>query len=482
MKRKLIKAVCLILFFSLIVGGTNAVLRYRYTDSILSIQRFYEQEENTVDVLGLGTSHVYEGISPGVLYREYGIAAYDLCAPAQAVWNTYHYFIEALKTQSPKAVIFDVYMLNTNEPYDTPANAIKTTYGMKWSKNRTDAISASFEHADLPSLMLPFLQYHSRYAEMTEKDDAPQSRQSAYFGKCYKGYTVYDEITQIKLPDVSKFTATRQLADKHLLYYKRIIDLAVRNKITIYIVSIPYAIAQDTQTTVNTARAIAKDYKSKYVKFIDLNARLDKIGIDVNTDFANNQHLNRSGSEKVTKYLGKIISSQLKLKDRRGDPAYQTWEEDAELFYRGLDNFRLKTTTDVKKYAKLLSGMTEDYTVILADNFGKSADKTAASEFMSKNFGVAHGKGGGLWIRDGDKAFRTLAEAGKNYRQYMPFNPRDEVMLTVSRTNKQKPCQISLNGNALSAEQNSVTVFVYDNRIRAAVDTVVLSPDNGLKR
>ena len=126
MKKSVMKIIGAVLVFALIFGSMAGLLRYRYSDSITSIRRFYQLEDNTVDLLGLGTSHVYEGLSPAVLYREYGIAAYDLCAPAQAVWNSYYYFVEALKTQTPRAVVFDVYMLNTNSEYDTTANAAKS--------------------------------------------------------------------------------------------------------------------------------------------------------------------------------------------------------------------------------------------------------------------------------------------------------------------------------------------------------------------
>ena len=46
-------------------------------------------EKDTVDVLCVGSSHVYCGINPVQLYNDYGIAAYDLAAGSQAVWYSY---------------------------------------------------------------------------------------------------------------------------------------------------------------------------------------------------------------------------------------------------------------------------------------------------------------------------------------------------------------------------------------------------------
>lgn len=480
MKRKIIKFAALLLFFSLIVGGLGALLRYRYPDSIVPMRRFYDQKENSVDLLGLGTSHIYEGIAPAVLYREYGVAAYDLCAPAQAIWSTYHYFVEALKTQSPRAAVFDVYMLNTNTPYDTAANAIKSTYGMKWSRNRVDAIRAAFEDESFFTAFFPFLQYHSRYGEMTYSDTAPYGGNKNYYSDSFKGYTVSDEVKKIKLPDVTQFTDVRKLADKHEEYYRKIIELAIENEITLYVVSMPYALAKDTQTTVNSARQIAEGYGSEYVKFIDLAARKDEIGLDAATDFANNQHLNRVGSEKATRWLGEIITAEVKFEDRRGDPAYATWERDAENFYRAKNDNVLKTTTDPMEYSRLLTEMTDGYTVLLADNLGPGADFGAAMYFADC-FNAVREDGNGLYLRENAENFRFLAGTGSEYRKYLRFNAKDEALLQVSADGA-KPCSISVNGSARKSEAPGVTVVVYDEVLRSLVDAAILSPSKGIVR
>lgn len=482
MKKKLLKAVCLILFFSLTVGSVGAVLRYRYPDSIVPMRRFYDQTPDSVDLLGLGTSHIYEGLAPAVLYREYGIAAYDLCAPAQAVWNTYYYFVEALKTQSPKAAVFDVYMLNTTVPYDTPANAIKSTYGMKWSMERLRAIRCSFEYGKFFRALFPWLQYHSRYADMTYDDTVPLAGNETYYGRSFKGYNVYDEIRAISLPDVSEFTQTRELAEKHEEYYRKIIELAIENKIALYVVSMPFALAKDTQTTVNSARLIAESYQSEYVKFIDLTARKDEIGLNGDEDFANRQHLNRLGSEKVTRWLGRQIVSGVPFEDRRGDPAYETWEQDAALFYRGLDDLALKRTTDIDEYKTRLADMTEGYTVMIADDLVGEGDFSAAAAYFTDLFNVAHPEGGGLLIRRNEDRYRLIAEAGRAHKEYLPLNRKDTALMTFDPTDGLTPCALHLNGAKLKTEPLSVTVCVYDDVLMRTVDTVVLSPSKGIVR
>ena len=43
------------------------------------------------------------------------------------------------------------------------------------------------------------------------------------------------------------------------------------------------------------------------VRYINGYAIMDEIGIDCNTDFSDDAHLNRSGAKKYADYLGRII-------------------------------------------------------------------------------------------------------------------------------------------------------------------------------
>lgn len=67
----------------------------------IPIQQFYNQKENTIDVLCIGNSATYVNINPAIMW-ENGIASFNLCESSQMPWNTYYYLEEALKTQKEK--------------------------------------------------------------------------------------------------------------------------------------------------------------------------------------------------------------------------------------------------------------------------------------------------------------------------------------------------------------------------------------------
>ena len=112
MKEMIKRTAACLLFAGLAAGmlyGAYRLLHFKSTDGCYPAEMFYQQEENTVDVLCLGSSHTYTNINPAILWDEYGMAAYDLAGSNQTLWNTYYYMKEALKYQTPQLVVVDVY-------------------------------------------------------------------------------------------------------------------------------------------------------------------------------------------------------------------------------------------------------------------------------------------------------------------------------------------------------------------------------------
>ena len=68
---------------------------------------FYAEPENSLDVICIGSSHVFLDISPMAMWKAEGITAYDLTSSIQRMWVSYYYLKEALKYQTPKVVVLD---------------------------------------------------------------------------------------------------------------------------------------------------------------------------------------------------------------------------------------------------------------------------------------------------------------------------------------------------------------------------------------
>ena len=101
--------------------------------------------KDKVDVLCVGSSHLYMGINPLQMYEDKGIAAYDLAIMSQAPWQSYYYIREACRSQRPRLILFDVYMVGAKQDvdgyqdYQTAANLVDFPFGI----NKMKAVFAS---------------------------------------------------------------------------------------------------------------------------------------------------------------------------------------------------------------------------------------------------------------------------------------------------------------------------------------------------
>lgn len=129
--------------FILLVIQFHKIFSFKYGDGIYGLTTFYKQDENSIDLLCFGSSHIFENVNTGILWNEYGIAAFDLCGSIQPLWNTYYYMKEALKTQAPKIMILDLYSAVLDDEYSDSSRIIKNNYGLKLSADKINSVKIS---------------------------------------------------------------------------------------------------------------------------------------------------------------------------------------------------------------------------------------------------------------------------------------------------------------------------------------------------
>ena len=89
LKRRISSAAALLVILSLLIKSTYNIFSFKYGDGILGLKYLYEQDENTVDLLVLGSSHAFEDVNTAILYDRYGISSYILAGSVQPFWNSY---------------------------------------------------------------------------------------------------------------------------------------------------------------------------------------------------------------------------------------------------------------------------------------------------------------------------------------------------------------------------------------------------------
>ena len=343
MKSKWVKAIAFLLIGAVLFSVFWQVFHFKYSKAM---EKFKKLPKNTVDVLFIGSSHVFRNIDPSVLYRESGISGFDLGSPAQLIWNSYYSLREALKTQSPKVVFIECYKINAKKDYSSDAITVKATGGMDYfSSNRIEAIVETVQDkSPVLDLILSFPLFHSRYKEIGPIDYKPDYANPYY--KDFLGYTWLKQRVKTDLPKkVSKIKKKKPLTQKTMLYLDKIVKLSEEKGFSLVFLITPFGkeTAVKLQPYYNTLAAYAKE---KNVEFINCNLLYDEIHLDEKRDISRANHLSITGAEKATLYLNNYLKTHWTLEDHRGDPKYGTWERNV-VFMENLRKTKDIAVTDI---------------------------------------------------------------------------------------------------------------------------------------
>lgn len=481
MKKKMLKniakaAVFVFVFLAGIITVSNT-LNFKYLDSVFKVKMFYEQEDNTVDVLVLGSSHAYQGINTAVLWREFGIAAYDLCGAAQPIWNTYYYLEEALKTQTPKVILLDLYTIHYSNDYSEESFAIKNTYGLKWSDTKTAAIRNSFDTSKSKmQFYFPILQYHSRYSDLDKSDFYPYIANEAMY-KNHKGFYCYYYATEIKNPNLVDVEYKNPLSEKNEKYLRMILELAGEKNIPVVLTALPFAGEPYHEAFFNSAKDIAAEYGCEFYDF--LNEYADAVDIDYATDFSDGQHLNCFGGEKITRFFGKIFSDKYSVPDRRGDEKYQSWEDDANVYYRQKFNHDVTKFENIDSYADILSK--DRYKIIITAATEASGDMTLnmihkmMPLFTAAGIEIKEYSKGGVWIIENGEVVYYNNGRYPGFGKSVSLGKFDDAYISseeveVDDNKSYIKLKLSVNGEDKTVVSKGVNIYIYDTFIQSTVD------------
>lgn len=359
--KNILKASAFLILLCAVIISLNGVLILKNQTGPRQMEAFYKLPNNSLDVLTIGSSHVFMNINTGALWDEYGIAAFNLGASRQPFWNSYYCLAEALKTQKPKLVILDVYYAMANYEYSREAESVLNIAGMKLSQNRFEASKATA--ANYPDYFLGLPLYHDRYASLGESD-FPTIRNKELLAN-WKGYVPAFGNNGLEAnPSSSLVDELKPLSAKTDLYLRKTIELAQEEGIPILLVSIPYPWTENEQFKYNAVEAIAAEYEIPFLTSETMlqNAELNFVGSD--SDLADSTHLNYQGGHKIASYLGEYIKQNYAIPDRRGETGYESWQKDAEAILLKSKQDIVTKTEDIRSWLSVVDSESR-YTLVV---------------------------------------------------------------------------------------------------------------------
>lgn len=334
-KKIITKVICfLAIGYLLYYLGTNILVPKWITtkDNRMSyiIKGFYKEPKDSLDVVFMGNSDVYRGISPITMWDEYGIASYNFVSSGQRMWTAYYLMEECLKYQKPDLIVLNMDSA-FNESQSSESNYRKVFDNMKFSKNKLNAITdKSFKNSkkEIMSYIFPITRFHSRWSELEDSDfkKAFENKRFAYKGMdLVATVKPYNDDNKYMSKDHSK----EKIGEKCTIYLEKMVKLCKDNNIKLLLIEIPSAESWSKDLSDKTQEFANENN----LEFIDMNLNYKDFGFDWKTDSADaGDHLNVYGAEKVSKYLGKIIQEKYNIPNRKNDEQYSQWYEDSKTY------------------------------------------------------------------------------------------------------------------------------------------------------
>ena len=336
-----LRALCIVIALAILAAipaVLTPILMPKYLtqskEGSLTEEYYASVAETDHDVIFIGDCEIFESFVPAILWEEYGISAYLRGGAQQLVWHSYYMLEDALRYETPKAVVFNVYALCYGEPQKEAYNRMALD-GMEWSGVKAEAIRASMtSEEDFLTYVFPFFRFHSRWSELTAEDftyawgEKPAVSDSGYLMQ-----------TGVKPVDPnSSFTPTPlldpTLPATAMAYLDRMRALCDEKGIELILIKAPTNFWRyhwydewDGQIA-----AYAADHGLAYYNFIP---KAEEIGLDMSTDtYDAGAHLNVYGAEKLSRYFGKILRDDHEIPDRRGnDHAASVWKGRLDAYY-----------------------------------------------------------------------------------------------------------------------------------------------------
>lgn len=323
MKKKALGVATFLIILILLLGLCN----YIVTPNKSKLATFHQLPNNSVDVLAIGTSHLFCAFNTEKLWADYGIASYLLANNAQTPAAAYLYALDAVKTQSPEVMVIDTFMLLQLEDFqDFSVNdtfAYKSFYGVPSSIEKHKTIRELLDIPSRAAFYFPLYQNHGRWTHLQKADfiQFGNPRDTGFQGALPASHDI-----QAQKPAL--VSSNTPLSKKNFAYFESLLALCEENTIRPIAVLTPCdyrpgITADDWQEKNNFLKQYLKERNIPYYDYNDLS---DDIDFDYSEDLADFDHVTTSGMLKFTDHFGHRLAVDFDVPNRKGSDSHQFWE------------------------------------------------------------------------------------------------------------------------------------------------------------
>lgn len=472
----------------------------RFGQSIIGVEKL---KTKNLDVLFLGTSHVYTGISPMTLYEKYGLCTYCLSTGNQPISGSYILLKKAYQKHKIKNVFLDV----SNLFFEENADGIDGLFvyildNLPFGLEKYNLIKEYTEKVwrdDFLAIMFPIIRTHASWQNLKKENFLPPNTYDYSLG-----YMMFSKITGSPYQWEEVNTSADKLAAGHgktvvaaggetirtnseLPVYKpeihnknlelllKIKDLCDLHGTNLVLVKVPtmqvpqYYTSAWTNAKSKMVSEIAEEYQLPFLDIIEENGSLLDFTVD---SVDGGSHLNVYGAEKCSDYLGEyLIENHYVSGERRSDPVY---DKNLLLHQKVMDVAHQQGITDFRIYLQYIKEKMENRTIIFAAAhdyvMGLEPEDFAALEDLGLSL-VTQGEALQSYIgiiSNGETLYEAISDYELIHEEAIPGG----TIQVSSRNwwNLNPGASIIINGTEYSLSGRGLNIVVYDHETDCVID------------
>lgn len=482
---RLWKAVIFFCLFLLLFIGANKVFPpvwYEW-NNYYTFKGFYEEPENSIETVFLGSSVVLTGISPMELYDEYGICSYNLGSENQPMLASCYWLEEAhrLHSKSLKNVVLDCSMLR-RVPEDSYYR--KALEPMAFSPVKLRALwdYTEGDTNEFLTCLFPFFSYHARWDELTSGNYSKGNTENS---NGIRGqyiimghYADWEDLHKIGILGLPLTDASPTVIHEEALsFMNKIISFCQNNSLNLILIKTPTDYWSDGDHI-----SVAALAASAGIPFLDFNYTplYEELEYSLPFDNIDPTHLNPDGYKKFTSVLGLHLTKLTSCTNIRNSELAARMDEQARLYHSRTSTITsLETMGDITAY--LSSAMRGDNTILLSIRDEGTWALTDHQRQILAQLGLTALSSLGHW----DSYLAVIEKNGiterKKSADVMSSEPLSLTLELSGRKYALKSgasyhgntSSISIDGVEYSKNQRGINVVVYSNELQEVVHSAV---------
>lgn len=303
----------------------------RYVNTAHSFRQI--SAHTNIDVILLGSSHVYTAINPEVINKECKTISFNLGSDGLRFQFSSMILEEALKYSKPKLVVVEVFrgsVLDIETEVSKGFQLRAMDYVSNFSARKWALTRAHYDFDEITGVYSPLIRNHQNWSEVDYLNLDRRDQLETQYTTFYDGFLgSFNNLSPALLAKYKGFaskpvfrdTSYTYIKPEHITEFERLVALSKKHDFELLVLTNPDLRA----TSMNRHFYDQLDYFSKQFGLPYLNFNYQYDALDITTeDFKDASHLNYFGAHKTSLALSRYINENYNLPDKLEDPYWQT--------------------------------------------------------------------------------------------------------------------------------------------------------------